>query len=183
MRSFSLLSSLQSWSLPTTLSAPRSQSEITSQDQTIDPCGCACGPIGDALQTCANSTDINCGCDAWITSGPSCSACVGIVQSEFTSNITTGFVNTIFGVQIARAFCLCQDACTTVANATYQCGFTGSGIDCTCSVYERDGPACSSCIKGFDQYAGLMMDNYIASCTSGADFKNCTPSSTHVLIQ
>ena len=146
-------------------------------DSTIDPCECACSPMTDALQACASSTDRTCGCDAWIHSGPSCSACVGAVEVNDGSNITTKFGNVIFGVQITRAFCLCPDACATVANVTFSCDdLSGSGTDCLCSVYERDGPACSACINGFDQYAGSMMDNYIASCAAGVHFTNCTRS-------
>lgn len=157
---------------------PSLSKRTTSTTQTTDACECACDPIDNALKACSNSTDLTCGCDAWINSGPSCSACVAIVETNpgnTFNNLTTRFSNAIFGIQIARALCLCPDACATVTNATYNCGFSSSGTDCTCAVYERDGPTCSACIKSFDQYAGLIMDNFIASCTTGADFRNCTP--------
>jgi hypothetical protein len=151
--------------------------------QTTDPCDCACSPVADASKACANSTNLNCGCDAWINSGPSCSACVATVEADSASNITTSFSNAIFGIQIVRAFCLCPDACARIANATYQFGFAGPDINSTCSLFELDGPACSTCIKGFDQYAGLIMNNYVASCKTGANFKNCITSPMYALMQ
>src|SRR5215471_7660900 len=69
-----------------------------STEQSTDACECACGPIEDAFKSCTNSTDINCGCDAWINSGPSCSACVAIVQANTNNpnaNLTTVFGNAI----------------------------------------------------------------------------------------
>lgn len=121
--------------------------------QRSDPCDCSCGPLNEATDNCANSTDTFCGCDAWIKDGVKCVACQA-------SQNTTTFTAPVFQ-EITLALCLCQKDCPTVADAAFKCGLGG---DCLCSTLETEGEKCNNCIKSKDNFAGLLFETFISSC-------------------
>jgi hypothetical protein len=126
------------------------------QTETTDPCDCSCAAIKNDLSTCQNSTDPFCGCSAWINHGAQCASCTSVFKNSSNEDPTT--------VQLIRAFCLCPDSCKTVANESFfKCGlFPGQ---CICPVLANDGDKCNECIKQKDPWAGLLLDQFIGTCT------------------
>jgi hypothetical protein len=143
--------------------------------QNHPTCACACNPIGDAVNACsaANSTDIFCGCDAYIQSAPPCVACTSTTSDSFTD---------VAYVQIARALCLCPDVCQGIAEATAICEVGPAGAPCFCpTLLSNDSTACLQCVHKKDPFVGAIYDNFVHSCQIGANFENSKVSEIHML--
>lgn len=120
-----------------------------------DPCDCSCGPLYTATANCENSADTFCGCDAWIKGGVNCVACLASQNTTFVNP------NPVFQ-EITRALCFCPNDCPQVADAAFKCGLHG---DCLCSALKTEGNRCASCVKSNDDFAGLLFETFISSCS------------------
>lgn len=66
-------------------------------------------------------------------------------------------------MQLVRALCLCSNSCKTVGEESFfKCGLLPSG--CLCPVLAIEGDKCNECIKSKDPWAGLLYDEFIATC-------------------
>ncbi len=134
------------------------------QNETTDPCSCSCAAINDELSTCGNSTDAFCGCSAWIKHGAQCASCTGEFTDSKSENPLT--------VQLIRALCLCSHSCKTVAEESFfKCGIFPN--ECICPVLAEDGDKCNECIKYKDPWAGLLFDQFIATCKGFENNATC----------
>ena len=111
-------------------------------------------PLYTATANCENSADTFCGCDAWIK-GRNYWACLASQNTTFVNP------NPVFQ-EITRALCFCPNDCPLVADAAFKCGLHG---DCLCSALKTEGNRCASCVKSNDDFAGLLFETFISSCS------------------
>ena len=132
-----------------------------SSNSTTDPCDTdlTCGPILSAFQTCTNSTDITCGCDAWINFSGDCAAC-GVLnrgQTSFTLPTETAMI---------RGFCECPVACANASAALFIAGpFSETAASQFCGV---DFVVCADCVRGKDVFIAQAITGYFAQLCSEA---------------
>ena len=126
---------------------------------TTDPCNTplTCGPILIAYHSCTNSTDLFCGCDAWINFAGDCAACGVLYSGQTDFTVPTQ-------VAMIRGLCECQE-CSGVMNTVVTAGF---GMETAGEVCAVEYVGCTDCIRRTDVYLAQVVTGYFAQLCDGA---------------
>ena len=126
---------------------------------TSDPCNTplTCGVIQSAFFACANSTDITCGCDAWINFAGDCAACSVLHAGETLFTLPTQ-------VGMFRAFCECPAVCDGVVSTILAAGFGEGTAGEVCGTVFVD---CADCVRRTDVYLAQVVTGYFSQLCEG----------------